>query len=259
MDDLEIRIPKEISEYHEKFYGLTLRQIICCIVIVAINVPLYMFLSDAVGSDLASYAVILVAAPIGFVGFVKIHNLDAEKIIPFWWRNYVSFAKPLVYKTEKEIEAEKNAKKHRNKKKAKQATKEETIAKEEELIESDNSTSALSKKEIRKQEKAQEKAAKIAEKEKKKKDKIEAQRHLKEEKEHRKKLKEKRKAQRELEEAKRKYGLIDTPVSKSSSSALNEEDLAVLKQLAQALGKEKSYVQKEESEKEEHGESNEGN
>ena len=67
MDDLEVRIPKEITEYHEKFYGLTLRQILACLAIAAINIPLYMNLSKAIGDDLASYVVILVAGIGGLV------------------------------------------------------------------------------------------------------------------------------------------------------------------------------------------------
>lgn len=41
---IEIRIPKEIRTYKEKlFFGLTLRQLICTLIAVVVNVPLYWF------------------------------------------------------------------------------------------------------------------------------------------------------------------------------------------------------------------------
>lgn len=235
MDDLEVRIPKEITEYHEKFYGLTLRQILATLAIAAINIPLYINLSAIIGDDLASYIVIIIAGIIGFFGFIKIHNLDAEKIVPYWWRNYISFAKPLIYKTEKEIAAEKEAKKHKNKKQNNQT---ENVISETDMSNAENKP--LSATEI----KNQQKLLKQQEKERKKQEKLEAQRIIKEEKEHKKQLKAKRKAQRELEEAKRMFGVLDEE-PKHTSSALNEDDLAVLKELAQAFGKEKKNVQKE--------------
>ncbi len=235
MDDLEVRIPKEITEYHEKFYGLTLRQILATLAIAAINIPLYINLSAIIGDDLASYIVIIIAGIIGFFGFIKIHNLDAEKIVPYWWRNYISFAKPLIYKTEKEIAAEKEAKKHKNKK---QNIQTENVISETDMIDADNKPLSASK------IKNQQKLLKQQEKERKKQEKLEAQRIIKEEKEHKKQLKAKRKAQRELEEAKRMFGVLDEE-PKHTSSALNEDDLAVLKELAQAFGKEKKNVQQE--------------
>lgn len=236
MDDLEVRIPKEITEYHEKFYGLTLRQILATLAIAAINIPLYINLSAIIGDDLASYIVIAIAGIIGFFGFIKIHNLDAEKIVPFWWRNYISFAKPLIYKTEKEIAAEKEAKKHKNKKKDIQVENATS-----EIDTSNAESKPLSTSEIRNQQKL----FKQQEKEKKRQEKIEAQRIIREEKEHKKQLKAKRKAQRELEEAKRMFGVLDEE-PKHTSSALNEDDLVVLKELAQAFGKEKKNVQQKE-------------
>ena len=193
-----------------------------------------MNLSKAIGDDLASYVVILVAGIIGFIGFIKIHNLDAEKIFPFWWRNYISFAKPLIYKTDKEIAAEKEAKRNKHKKKAVSSVA------DAETINTNTGASTMTKAEL----KNQQRLLKQQEKEKKKKEKIEAQRIIKEEKEHKKQLKAKRKAQRELEEAKRMFGVIEEP-SHYSSSGLNEEDLAVLKELAQAFGKEKKNATKE--------------
>lgn len=112
MDRIEPRIHDEIKDYKEKFYNFTLRQWIFGILILITTVPLYLFLSPIIGSDLTGWLVIIVAIPIGFFGFIPIQGLNAEKIVFFWKRNYINFAKPLVYKTEAEIQAEKNNKKH---------------------------------------------------------------------------------------------------------------------------------------------------
>ena len=106
MDRIEPRIHDEIKDYKEKFYNFTLRQWIFGILIVITTVPLYLILSPKIGSDITGWLVILIAAPIGFVGFIPIQGLNAEKIIFFWKRNYINFAKPIFYKTKEDISAE---------------------------------------------------------------------------------------------------------------------------------------------------------
>lgn len=108
MDDIEVKIHAEYSNYREKFYGLTLRQIIFGIILIGVAVVTYIYSLPYLGEDIASYIVIIVSAPIAFIGFIPIQGLDAEKIIPYWWRNYMKFFKPLKYKTDKQILAEKN-------------------------------------------------------------------------------------------------------------------------------------------------------
>lgn len=111
MDRIEPRIHDEIKDYKEKFYNFTLRQWIFGILIIITTVPLYLFLSPKVGSDITGWLVIIVAVPIGFFGFIPIQGLNAEKIIFFWKRNYINFAKPLLYKTEEELALENSKKK----------------------------------------------------------------------------------------------------------------------------------------------------
>ena len=103
MDRIEPRIHDEIKDYKEKFYNFTLRQWIFGILIIITTVPLYLLLSPKLGSDITGWLVIIVAIPIGFFGFIPIQGLNAEKIIFFWKRNYINFAKPLLYKTEEEL------------------------------------------------------------------------------------------------------------------------------------------------------------
>lgn len=104
MDRIEPRIHDEIKDYKEKFYNFTIRQWLFAILITIIVVPLYLFLSPIIGSDLTGWLVILVAGPIGFIGFIPIQGLNAEKMLFFWKRNYINFAKPILYKEENSLE-----------------------------------------------------------------------------------------------------------------------------------------------------------
>lgn len=108
MDRIEPRIHDEIKDYKEKFYNFTIRQWLFAILITIIVVPLYLFLSPIIGSDLTGWLVILVAGPIGFIGFIPIQGLSAEKMLFFWKRNYINFAKPILYKEENSLEPTNN-------------------------------------------------------------------------------------------------------------------------------------------------------
>lgn len=116
MDRIEPRIHDEIKDYKEKFYNFTLRQWLFGILVVITTVPTYIFLSPIIGSNLTGWLVIFIALPIGFFGFVPIQGLNAERIIFYWKRNYIDFAKPLLYKTKEEQELEKDKKKFKKKK-----------------------------------------------------------------------------------------------------------------------------------------------
>lgn len=120
MDRIEPRIHDEIKDYKEKFYNFTLRQWIFAILILITTVPLYIFLSPKLGSDITGWLVIIVAVPIAFFGFIPIQGLNAEKIIFYWIRNYINFAKPITYMADEEL-ALKKSKKHISKKDQKES------------------------------------------------------------------------------------------------------------------------------------------
>ncbi|WP_433946995.1 PrgI family protein [Paenibacillus sp. SN-8-1] len=79
---IEVRIPKEIRTYKEKlFFGLTLRQLICTGIAILINVPLYWFGRNIIGSDGASWVVIFIALPLFLIGYFNYNGLTFEQFL----------------------------------------------------------------------------------------------------------------------------------------------------------------------------------
>lgn len=150
MDRIEPRIHDEIKDYKEKFYNFTLRQWIFGILILITTVPLYLLLSPRIGSNLTGWIVIIVAVPIGFVGFIPIQGLNAEKIIFFWKRNYINFAKPILYKSSDSLSQSKNN--------LKRVKKSSSVSKKEQKLEK------LKQKELQKERKRQREIARAKKK-----------------------------------------------------------------------------------------------
>lgn len=119
MDQIEIQVFDEIYDYKEKIGIMTFRQWLFSALAVLLVVPTYIVIPKYtfITPDMASYIVILEAGIIGFIGFVKIHNLPAEKIIPYWYRHYLIFGKPIKYMTTKEYQKQQEEKKNKKKKK----------------------------------------------------------------------------------------------------------------------------------------------
>lgn len=79
---IEIRVPKEITAYKEKLlFGLTARQTIASVVALGINVPLYFWGKDILGSEAMSWIVIFIALPIVFLGYFKYNEMVFEKFL----------------------------------------------------------------------------------------------------------------------------------------------------------------------------------
>ncbi len=125
MDNIEITVFDEINDYKEKIYFFNFRQWAFSILIAIIVIPTYLILKEKIGEEITSYIVIAIAAFLGFIGFVKIHELPAEKILPYWFRHYTLFAKPIKYIPYAEYELL-HQKKHRKEvKKTKSVSKSE--------------------------------------------------------------------------------------------------------------------------------------
>lgn len=97
---IEVRIPKEITEYKEKIlFGLSLRQLICFSAAIVTGVVTYYFTNSLFGPDIASYIVILLTIPIFAVGFFKKGSFTFEKYIALIIKHYIGTSKR-KYKTE---------------------------------------------------------------------------------------------------------------------------------------------------------------
>lgn len=130
MDNIEITVFDEINDYKEKIYFFNFRQWVFAILIVGLVVPIYILLKDRIGDEITSYIVIAIAGVLGFIGFVKIHELPAEKILPYWARHYFFFAKPIHYMTDSEYE-ELHQKKNKKQLKSKTKEKKQKLSKAE--------------------------------------------------------------------------------------------------------------------------------
>lgn len=169
MEQLEVVIFDEVDDYKEKIKGLTFRQWIFCAVALIIVIPTYIFVPKFLGisQDITSYIVMVEAAIIGFFGFIKIHNLDAEQIVPYWYRHYIIYNKPIKYVTDKQWTEEHT--KNKDKKKAQKSKNNiydepEVQKKKNAVVEQQTTISKPTKKEL----KAQKKQQKMLEKAKKK-------------------------------------------------------------------------------------------
>ena len=84
---IEIKIPKEITDYKEKFlFGLTVRQLVSAVVALAICVPLFIFGKDYLGEDMVGWISILVAIPVFAFGFFKYDGMPIEKFLAILYR-----------------------------------------------------------------------------------------------------------------------------------------------------------------------------
>lgn len=59
--------------------GLTLRQLICLGIVLIINVPMYIYIKPYIGSEAASWIVMLTGVPLFLVGFFKCNGMPFEK------------------------------------------------------------------------------------------------------------------------------------------------------------------------------------
>lgn len=79
---IEIKIPKEIKDYKEKFlFGLTVKQFVSLALALAICVPLYIFGKNFIPEEMVSWLIIIIAAPILGIGFVKYQNMTFIQVV----------------------------------------------------------------------------------------------------------------------------------------------------------------------------------
>lgn len=95
---MEIKINREIREYHESmFMGLSLRQSVFSVLAISSAVGLYFWLNPILGTEAVSWICVLGAAPFAVLGFVSYHGMPAEKFIWVWFRSEVLEPKQLCF------------------------------------------------------------------------------------------------------------------------------------------------------------------
>ncbi len=98
---IEIKIPKEISEYQESvFFGLSLRQFVCSLLAVTAAVGLYFLLNHTVGAEIAGWASVLGASPFAACGFIRYHGMTAGQTLFTILRSEIFTPRRLVFKSE---------------------------------------------------------------------------------------------------------------------------------------------------------------
>ena len=79
---MEIRINKEIKDYHESlFMGLSMRQFMCSLGAVGAAVGIYCGLSNVLDKETVSWLCIVCAAPLAAAGFFNDNGMNFEQFV----------------------------------------------------------------------------------------------------------------------------------------------------------------------------------
>lgn len=98
---MEIKINKEIKDYHESvFFGLSARQFICAVLAVGVAVGTYFGLRDFIGKEPVSWMCVLLAAPFAVAGFFKYNGMTFEKFAVAYIRSEFLASGRRVFKSE---------------------------------------------------------------------------------------------------------------------------------------------------------------
>ena len=98
---IEIKIPKEVRDYHENiFFGLNTRQFICSVLAVGVAVGIYFVLQPCVGNEEIGWMCILGAASFAACGFLTYHGMTAEQVLWAWVKSEILYPKRLVFKSD---------------------------------------------------------------------------------------------------------------------------------------------------------------
>lgn len=98
---MEIKIPKEVREYHETiFFGLNTRQFVCSMFAVGVAVAVYFLLQPVLGTEEIGWVCILAAAPFAVCGFFTYHGMTAEQLLWAWCKSELLCPKRLVFRSD---------------------------------------------------------------------------------------------------------------------------------------------------------------
>lgn len=99
---IEVKIPKEITEYKEKIiFGLSIRQLVCFSIAIVLSISAYLLCTKIIGlsTEIAGYIVIFLSMPLLAMGFVRPNGMNFEKYAVLMLR-YKFGHKVRKYKTE---------------------------------------------------------------------------------------------------------------------------------------------------------------
>ena len=102
---MEVRVNKDIQEYKESmFFGLTLRQFFFSALGCAAAVGIYFLCRDALGLEITTWLCVLGVIPFAAAGFLRYNGMHAEKFIAAYVKSrfvfpseYISRPKPIYY------------------------------------------------------------------------------------------------------------------------------------------------------------------
>ena len=81
-ENVEIKVNKDFRSHKEAiFFGLSLRQLVCCALALGAALGVYFGLHDILGDETTSWLCILAAAPIGVAGFFQYNGMTFEKYV----------------------------------------------------------------------------------------------------------------------------------------------------------------------------------
>ena len=79
---IEIKVPKEVRAYKEKVIGpFTLRQIFSGLITFPLVIPLFLYLNNKVGQQVASYVCMAIGGPLLLAGFYEKNGMPFEKYL----------------------------------------------------------------------------------------------------------------------------------------------------------------------------------
>ena len=98
---MEIKINKEIKDYHESlFFGLSFRQFLCSAAALAVAVGIYFGFRDIASKETVSWLCIVCAAPIAAAGFFQYHGMNFEEFIIAYIKSEFLYAGIRVFQSE---------------------------------------------------------------------------------------------------------------------------------------------------------------
>ena len=121
---MEIRINKEIKDYHESlFMGLSMRQFICSLGAVGAAVGIYFGLSNVLDKETVSWLCIVCAAPLAAAGFFNYNGMNFEQfVVAYIYSEFICSGvrtyqlENYIYEAYKEVLKDVSVRKEKNKK-----------------------------------------------------------------------------------------------------------------------------------------------